>query len=134
MRLKRVEREFVMYQRVCRVATVGRNGRPHNVPVCPILDGDRIYFASAADGIKVQNLRATGHVALAYDEYTEVWSGLKGILIRGTARVVEAGPTFRRIRKLLYLRYPQYESEAPLEERESAIIEVTPTRTFSWGL
>lgn len=134
MRLKKVEREFVAYQRVCRVATVSRDGRPHNVPVCPILEGDRIYFASAADGVKVQNVRATGQVALAYDEYTEAWPGLKGILIWGTGRVVEAGPSFRRVRKLLYRRFPQYESHAPLEEKQSVILEVTPTRTFSWGL
>jgi nitroimidazol reductase NimA-like FMN-containing flavoprotein (pyridoxamine 5'-phosphate oxidase superfamily) len=134
MRLKKVEWEFVAYQRVCRVATVSRDGRPHNVPVCPILEGDRIYFASAADGVKVQNVRATGQVALAYDEYTEAWPGLKGILIWGTGRVVEAGPSFRRVRKLLYRRFPQYESHAPLEEKQSVIIEVTPTRTFGWGL
>src|SRR5574337_290870 len=118
MRLKKVEREFITFQRVCRVATVGRNGRPHNVPVCPILEGDRIYFASAADGVKVHNARATGQVALAYDEYTEAWSGLKGVLVRGAARIIEAGPTFRRIRKLLYRRFPQYEAQASLEERE----------------
>ncbi len=134
MRLKKVEREFVAFQRVCRVATVSRSGRPHNVPVCPILDGDRIYFASAADGVKVLNVRATGQVALAFDEYTEAWSGLHGILIWGTARVIEAGPGYRRIRRLLYQRYPQYEKEAPLEERASVVVEVTPTRTFSWGL
>ena len=134
MRLKKAEREFVAYQRVCRVATVSRDGRPHNVPVCPILEGDRIYFASAADGVKVQNVRATGQVALAYDEYTEAWPGLKGILIWGTGRVVGAGPSFRRVRRLLYRRFPQYESHAPLEEKQSVIIEVTPTRTFGWGL
>jgi nitroimidazol reductase NimA-like FMN-containing flavoprotein (pyridoxamine 5'-phosphate oxidase superfamily) len=134
MRLKKVEREFVAYQRVCRVATVSRTGRPHNVPVCPILEGDRIYFASAADGVKVRNIQATGQVALAFDEYTEAWSGLKGILIRGTGRVIEAGPRFRRVRKLLYRRFPQYETQAALEERESVVIEVTPTRSFSWGL
>jgi nitroimidazol reductase NimA-like FMN-containing flavoprotein (pyridoxamine 5'-phosphate oxidase superfamily) len=134
MRLKKAEREFVAYQRVCRVATVSGNGQPHNVPVCPILDGDHIYFGSAADGLKVRNVRATGRVALAYDEYTEAWAGLRGILIWGTARVIEAGTAFRRIRKLLYRRYPQYEKEAPLEERASVIVEVTPTRTFSWGL
>ncbi len=134
MRLKKVEREFVEYQRVCRVATISRDGLPHNVPVCPMLDGERIYFASAADGVKVLNVRGTGQVALVFDEYTEVWSGLKGILIRGTARVIEAGSRFRRVRRLLYQRYPQYEKEAPLEERASVILEVTPTRTFSWGL
>jgi nitroimidazol reductase NimA-like FMN-containing flavoprotein (pyridoxamine 5'-phosphate oxidase superfamily) len=134
MRLRKVEREFVAYQRVCRVATVSRDGRPHNVPVCPILEKDRIYFASAADGVKVQNVRATGQMALVYDEYTDAWPGLKGVLIRGTGRIIEAGPTFRRIRTLLYRHFPQYESHAPLEEKQSVIIEVAPTRTFSWGL
>ncbi|OGB94954.1 MAG: hypothetical protein A3H39_18415 [candidate division NC10 bacterium RIFCSPLOWO2_02_FULL_66_22] len=134
MRLKRVEREFIAFQRVCRVATVSRKGTPHNVPVCPILDGDRIYFASAADGVKVRNIQATGKVALAFDEYTEAWSGLKGVLVWGKARIIEAGPAFRRIRKLLYQRYPQYEGYATLAERESVIVEVTPTRTFHWGL
>ncbi len=134
MRLKKAEREFIAFQRVCRVATVGRNGRPHNVPVCPILDGDRIYFASAADGTKVRNIRATALVALVFDEYTEAWTGLKGILVRGTGRVIEAGPEFRRIRRLLYQRYPQYEGYAALEEGASVIVEVTPTRTFRWGL
>lgn len=134
MRLKKVEREFIMYQRVCRVATVSRDGQPHNVPVCPILEGDRIYFASAADGVKVRNVRATGQMALTYDEYTEAWPGLKGVLVWGTGRVIEAGPIFRRIRKRLYQRFPQYETQAALEEKQSVVIEVVPTRTFSWGV
>ena len=134
MRLRKVEREYVMYQRVCRVATVSRDGRPHNVPVCPVLEENRIYFASAADAVKVQNIRSTGQMALTYDEYTEGWAALKGVLIWGTGRIIEAGPTFRRIRKLLYRRFPQYESQAPLEERKSVIVEVTPSRTFNWGM
>lgn len=134
MRLTKAEREFVGLQRVCRVATVSRKGVVHNVPVCLVLDCDRIYFASDGDATKVRNIRATEKVALAFDEYTEVWSGLKGILVWGTGRVIEAGPTFRRIRKLLYQRYPQYPGYAALEERESVIIEVTPTRKFCWGL
>jgi nitroimidazol reductase NimA-like FMN-containing flavoprotein (pyridoxamine 5'-phosphate oxidase superfamily) len=134
MRLKKAEREFVAFQRVCRVATVSRKGVPHNVPVCPILDGDRIYFASEAGAVKVRNIQATAQVALTFDEYTEAWSGLQGILIRGMGRTIEAGPAFRRIRKLLYQRFPQYEDYASLEEKDTVIVEVTPTRAFSWGL
>jgi len=134
MRLKKAEREFLMFQRVCRLATVGKNGRPHNVPVCPVLDRDRIYFGSAADAVKVQNIKGNPHVALVYDEYTEAWAGLKGVLVWGTARVVDAGPTFRRIQRLLYQRFPQYAGYAAIREKDSAVVEVTPTRTFSWGL
>jgi nitroimidazol reductase NimA-like FMN-containing flavoprotein (pyridoxamine 5'-phosphate oxidase superfamily) len=117
MRLKKAEREFIMFQRVCRVATVGRDGRPHNVPVCPVLDGDRICFGSAADGVKVQNLRVNPQAALVYDEYTEAWRGLKGILVWGTARVFDTGPAFRRIRKLLYQRYPSTKAMRPSRRR-----------------
>jgi nitroimidazol reductase NimA-like FMN-containing flavoprotein (pyridoxamine 5'-phosphate oxidase superfamily) len=134
MRLKKAERAFVEYQRVCRVATVSKDGAPHNVPVCPILEGDRIYFASEAGAAKVRNIRQTGRVALTFDEYTEAWSGLKGILFCGTARIIEAGPVFRRIRKLLYRRFAQYEQFAALEEHDSVLVEVRPARSFSWGL
>ncbi len=134
MRLKKVERAFIEYQRVCRVATVSKAGDPHNVPVCPILEGDRIYFASEAGAVKVRNIRQTAQVALTFDEYSETWSGLKGILLCGTGRIFEAGPVFRRIRKLLYQRFAQYERFAALEEHEAVVVEVTPARTFSWGL
>jgi nitroimidazol reductase NimA-like FMN-containing flavoprotein (pyridoxamine 5'-phosphate oxidase superfamily) len=134
MRLKKAERAFIEYQRVCRVATVSQDGVPHNVPVCPILDGERIYFASEAGAVKVRNIGQTGRVALTFDEYTEAWSQLRGVLIRGAGRIIEAGPMFRRVRKILYQRFPQYERFAALEEHESVLIEVTPTRTFSWGL
>jgi nitroimidazol reductase NimA-like FMN-containing flavoprotein (pyridoxamine 5'-phosphate oxidase superfamily) len=134
MRLKKAEREFLAFQRVCRVATVSRKGVPHNVPVCPILDGDRIYFATEAGAVKVRNIQATAQAALTFDEYTEAWTGLKGVLIRGNGRTIQAGPVFRRIRKLLYQRFPQYEGYAALEEKETVIVEVTPTRIFSWGL
>jgi nitroimidazol reductase NimA-like FMN-containing flavoprotein (pyridoxamine 5'-phosphate oxidase superfamily) len=134
MRLKKAEREFLMFQRVCRLATVGKNGRPHNVPVCPVLDRDRVYFGSAADAVKVQNIQGNSQVALVYDEYTEAWAGLKGVLVWGTARVVDAGPTFRRIQRLLYQRFPQYEGYAAIQEKDSVVVEVTPARTFSWGL
>jgi nitroimidazol reductase NimA-like FMN-containing flavoprotein (pyridoxamine 5'-phosphate oxidase superfamily) len=134
MRLKKAERALIEYQRVCRVATVSKDGLPHNVPVCPILDGERIYFASEAGAVKVRNIRHTGRVAITFDEYTEAWSGLKGILLWGSARIIEAGPVFRRVRKLLYQRFAQYERFAALEEHEAVLVEVTPTRTFSWGL
>jgi hypothetical protein len=44
------------------------------------------------------------------------------------------GPRFRRLRALLYRKYPQYPAEAALEETDSVIVEVTPTHVFTWGL
>ena len=56
------------------------------------------------------------------------------MLLQGTTRLIEKGPPFRKIRRLLYAKYPQYPDEAALEESEVVIVEVTPVRVFSWGV
>jgi len=133
-RLKKAEAEFVRWARVSRVATVGRSGWPHNVPVCHVLEGGRLYFASGDDAKKVLNLRVTPRVTLTVDLYSDAWGNLKGVMVQGTARLIEKGPRFRKVRALLYRKYPQYPLEAALDEKDSVIVEVTPTHIFSWGL
>jgi hypothetical protein len=54
-------------------------------------------------------------------------------MVQGTAKLIEGGPRFRRIRALLYKKYPQYPREAALSESDSVVVEVTPVRVFSWG-
>ena len=51
-----------------------------------------------------------------FDEYHEDWSQLKQVIAHGEAYVVDAGFEFARDRALLYEKFPQYESEAPIEE------------------
>jgi nitroimidazol reductase NimA-like FMN-containing flavoprotein (pyridoxamine 5'-phosphate oxidase superfamily) len=133
-RWKKGEREFVALSRVTRVATVSRGSLPHNVPVCHVVDGDRIYFASSAGVPKVRNVADSGHVTLVCDEYSEDWGPLRGVMVAGTGRVINGGPRFRRARGLLYAKYPQYEREAALEEGDAVVVEVTPRHLFSWGL
>ncbi len=133
MRLKKAEAQFIQWERVCRVATVGADGWPHSVPVCHVLKGGRIYFASASDAKKVLNLRATPRVALTVDLYSDHWATLKGVMVQGIAKLIDRGPRFRQVRKLLYAKYPQYPTEAALDEKESVVVEVTPSHVFSWG-
>jgi PPOX class probable F420-dependent enzyme len=125
---------FVRSQRVARVATVGRDGAPHNVPICPVAAGGRIYFASDAKARKVRNLRSNPRVALTFDRYTENWRQLAGVLITGTATIVDQGPAFRRARQALYRKYRPFARLAPIEEGDSVIVCITPTKSYSWGL
>src|SRR3990172_5578666 len=134
MKLKKSEKDFISLQRVLRVATVDKNGTTHNDPVCHVMEGNYIYFATGRRSKKIRNLTGNGKVALACDEYSEIWSYLRGILIQGEARVISKGTTFRKPRKLLYQKYPQYEKEAPIEEGKTVIIEVVPQNVVSWGL
>jgi PPOX class probable F420-dependent enzyme len=134
MKLKRGLAELIQWERVCRVATTGRRGVPHLVPVCHVVHDGKIYFASGADGQKVENLKENPRVALTVDLYSEAWGHLKGVLVQGRATLIAGGPRFKRVRALLYAKYPQYPREAALDPSDTVVVEVTPTRVFSWGL
>ena len=134
MRLKKPVAQLVQWQRVCRVATVDARRRPHTVPVCHVLADGKLYFASGKDARKMRNLRAVPNVAVTVDLYADDWTQLKGVMIQGTAKLIEKGPRFRGIRKWLYAKYPQYPRQAALAQSDSVIVEVTPTNVFSWGL
>jgi PPOX class probable F420-dependent enzyme len=132
-RLNKTLTDFVAWERVCRVATASAAGVPHLVPVCHVLAGGKIYFASGDDGRKVKNLRENPRVTLTVDVYSDHWGTLKGVMIQGRARLIEKGPGFRRVRERLYRKYPQYPREAAISPSDSVVVEVTPTRVFSWG-
>jgi len=134
MRLKKAMANLIEWERVCRVATADEAGMPHLVPVCHVVAGGKIYFASGNDGRKVLNLKANARIALTVDLYSEAWANLKGVMVQGTATLIEKGPRFRKTRALLYRKYPQYPDEAALDESDSVIVEVTPTHVFSWGM
>ena len=134
MRLKKPVAQLVQWQRVCRVATVDARRRPHTVPVCHVLADGKLYFASGKGARKVRNLRAVPSVAVTVDLYADDWTQLKGVMLQGTTTVIDKGPRFRKVRKLLYAKYPQYPEMSAIEERDSVIVEVTPTNVFSWGL
>jgi len=133
MKLTKRERDFINTARVARLATVDARGIPSNVPVCPLFDGGKIYLGTEARAKKIRNIQTNPHVALAFDDYTNAWAYLRGIMIQGPARVVNRRE-FRALRKKLYAKYLQYPVEAPLTEGAAAIVEVTPQRKFSWGL
>jgi nitroimidazol reductase NimA-like FMN-containing flavoprotein (pyridoxamine 5'-phosphate oxidase superfamily) len=133
MRVKKPVAKFLRWQRVCRVATTGPAGVPHVVPVCHIFVDDKIFFASEGDARKVKNLRANPHVAITVDLYSDDWSILRGVMLQGTAALIEGGPRFRKLQRLLYEKYPQYPEEAALGAGD-VIVEVTPKHIFSWGL
>jgi PPOX class probable F420-dependent enzyme len=134
MQLKKSIAKWFELERICRVATAGSQGMPHLVPVCQVVADGKIYFASGNDGRKSLNLAENPRVAVTVDIYSDDWSHLKGAMVQGRARLFARGPRFRKIRALLYKKYPQYRREAELDESDSVVIEVTPVRVFTWGL
>ena len=134
MRLKKKVEKLIARERVCRVATVNEHGMPHLVPVCHVLANGKICFGSGNDGRKVKNLEKNPRVTVTVDLYSDDWAHIKGVMVQGTAKVFSRGPKFRRIRDLLYAKYPHYRTDATLSPSDSVIVEVTPTTVFDWDL
>jgi PPOX class probable F420-dependent enzyme len=133
MRLTKKVSKLIARERVCRVATAGADGHPHLVPVCHVVAGDRIYFGSGKDARKVANLRENPRITVTVDLYAEDWSSLRGVMVQGTATLIERGSRFTQARGWLYAKYPQYPEDAALATSDSVIVEVSPTRVFTWG-
>jgi nitroimidazol reductase NimA-like FMN-containing flavoprotein (pyridoxamine 5'-phosphate oxidase superfamily) len=124
--------KFLNQEPVIRVATVSRRGRPQVTPVCHVVADGKIYWASDFDAAKLANIARHRTVAVVADTYKADWKSMGGVMAQGKARVIKNGPLFRKIRGLLYRKFKVYKSNAPFEEGESAIIEVTPTKLINW--
>jgi nitroimidazol reductase NimA-like FMN-containing flavoprotein (pyridoxamine 5'-phosphate oxidase superfamily) len=131
MRLTKAQAKMLERERVAHVATVG-DGMPHLVPVCHVLTGGKLYFGSGRRGREVLNVRKNPRLAMTGDLYADDWSHITGVMVQGRGRVIERGPRFRRLRRRLYAKYPQYSREAALGDSDSVIVELTPTHVFSW--
>jgi nitroimidazol reductase NimA-like FMN-containing flavoprotein (pyridoxamine 5'-phosphate oxidase superfamily) len=127
------ETEFVASARVGHLATTRTDGTPHVVPISPVLDLDRLLFATEIDTVKVRNIRANPFVAICFDAYDEDWTLLKQVLVYGAPYFIQGGPEFERDRTLLYEKYTQYEISAPIDEATSVIVEVEIERASTWG-
>jgi PPOX class probable F420-dependent enzyme len=134
------ERNFIQQQRVGRFATADQDGRPHIVPVCYADDGAALYIALDTKPKRVEpqrlkrvrNLLANPQVALVVDHYSDDWSELAFVLIRGTAELVPPDAAEHRAAiELLRDRYPQYR-EMPIQEQP--VIAIRPTAVTAWGV
>jgi PPOX class probable F420-dependent enzyme len=119
---------------VARLATIDPNGRPHLVPVCFALDGERLYSAvdqkpkTSPRLARLDNIRADPHAAVLVDHYEDDWSRLWWVLLRGKARVVESGAERDKALAILSDKYPQYRDFPPV----SAVIVLSIDEWRGW--
>jgi nitroimidazol reductase NimA-like FMN-containing flavoprotein (pyridoxamine 5'-phosphate oxidase superfamily) len=127
------EAQFLSGARVGHLATVRMGEWPHVVPVCHVLDLDRIVIASADDR-KVSDIRDNASVTFCVDRYSEDWAELAQVIVSGEAYLIESGPEWERDRALLYEKFPQYPDVSPIEEDSTLIIEFRVREVTSSGL
>jgi PPOX class probable F420-dependent enzyme len=110
-------RALLRAARVARLATAGRDGAPHVVPVCFALDGDRIVTAidhkpkRGGRLRRLANIAANPRVAVLADHYDDAdWSRLWWVRADGIASILESEPDAAAA---LQARYPQYRDQPP---------------------
>ena len=106
------EAEYLVEQRLGRIATASPDLEPHVVPVGFEFDGSYIYFGGWSLGrtLKFRNIMRNNKVAFVVDDLVSMrpWR-VRGIEIRGFAEKVEC-------------------------EEGRVCVRITPTRKVSWGL
>lgn len=133
------EQNFIATHRVAHLATVDEDGHPHVVPIVYAFDGGRLFTpidekpkrVGVYDLQRVRNIRANSRVAVIIDDYSDDWTQLAWVQIRGTAELHQPNetPAWESGVALLHEKYSQYAS-MPLTERP--IIVVTLDQVVSW--
>jgi len=136
--LEAADQALLDRSRVARLATAGRDGRPHVVPLCYARAGEVIYFIvdekpkQAGKRLKrMRNIAENPAVALVVDVYDEDWARLEYLLVHGQAAIVEDAAEFARALALLRARYPQYVAMR-LERGRNPLVRITPTAVHHW--
>ena len=115
------ELEYLQGQRLGRLATVGKDGSPHVVPVSfrlnPGLDAIEIGGHGFAKRKKYRDVLANPRVAFVVDDIASIqpWKG-RGIEIRGEAEVLASGGNALG---------PGFDPE---------MFRIRPRRIVSWGI
>jgi PPOX class probable F420-dependent enzyme len=141
------ELEFLLGARTAVLATIDDGGVPRLVPICFVvtesprlvlhspLDEKPKLVADPHDLERVRDILERPEVALLIDRWSEDWSQLGWLRLRGRADLVEpadAGAANEHSAAVAALRrkYPQYETHR-LEERP--LIRIVIERSRSWG-
>lgn len=130
--------QFVLSQRVGRLATADGNGAPHVLPVGYALEGDTLYITiddkpKRTTGRKLkrlQNIIENPRIAVVVDRYDENWSRLGWVMLRGRADILDDGTEHDNAQALLRARYPQL---AGMQIADYPVIALRIASVTSWG-
>jgi PPOX class probable F420-dependent enzyme len=97
-------------RKVLQVATLGKDGSPHQAPMWFTMGDGKIVFRSFTKSQKIVNLNRDPRLSVLA-ETGEAYSELKGVMIRGTATLVTDPEYVLSIYGALAARYPMVGAE-----------------------
>ena len=126
-------REFLAHgTRTAKLATVGRSGAPHVVPVWFLLDGGQLVLTTGAESVKGRNLRRDPRVAVVVDDETPPFAFVH---IRGRAALSEDPGELLRYATEIGGRYMGADRAEEFGRRNASsgelLVRITPERVIS---
>jgi PPOX class probable F420-dependent enzyme len=121
--------------RVARLATIGRSGAPHLVPVCYALVEGRLAIAvdekpkRPGKLERVRNIERDARVTLLFDRCDDDWEQLAWVRVEGRAELLGTGSEWPEALKALRARYRQY---AGMSLESLPIMAIAPEHVAGW--
>ncbi len=134
---------FLADNTVLQVATLGSDGWPHVAPMWYVMDGDKIVFRSFTKSQKIVNLTRNPNLTVLVESGDE-YSQLRGVMIKGTARLIDVVDYVITIYGELAAKYPMINDtkmEMDQQAREAAFgrfaakntaVVVEPVKVVTW--
>ena len=135
--LSDVQRRFLEYCRVGRLATADKAAVPHVIPVCYAVADATLYVTIDEKPKRhdvplkrVRNILENPQATFVADRYDADWRRLGWVMLRGSAEILEGGAEHDRAQELLRARYPQYRA---MTLGGLPVIALRIVRATNWG-
>ncbi len=126
---------YVGLQKIGRLSTVDETGTPHTTPVFYVLMDGEIYVGTQRTRKKFRNIQRNPKVCFTIDTSEPPY---KGIVIQGTAEVVEDEAIHNRFREALIYRYYGHPDNPGWQYIQSlgapVLLRIKAERIFHWDL
>ena len=130
--------EFLAGDMKVQVATLGPDGTPHLTTLFYVLDEGRIAFWTYGASQKVKNLRRDPRISCLVEDGEDYFE-LRGVSIRGTARIVEEYDEIKAFGARMTQRMAGDEDLGELGEQiveqqahKRVVVVVEPVKVASW--
>ena len=128
--------EFLTVERTCRVATAGRDGRPHVAPLWFVWDGKSLWLSSLVRSQRWTDLMRDPRVAVIVDAGVE-YNELRGVELSGAVvpvgdvpRTAAPDPSLAEPERLFADKYARGVMAEP--DGRHAWLRLTPEKLVSW--
>ena len=134
---------FLDHGATLQVASIGPDGFPHVAPMWYVLEDGKVAFRSFSKSQKMLNLRRNPKLTVLHEEGL-AYAELRGVMIKGTARLVDDRDFVLQMYGRLAAKYPMVGGERQVldadaleaafgrhAEKNTAVI-VEPEKVISW--